>query len=131
MSAQHRRAGIVLRLVTATPGEPTAPTARTASPALAASLAAARDALSAAMLRGGHSTEHTAHAVAMLGRVLRTHARADVLSLAGALASLSVEAIDSARALSGADVWSDRADDASQLARAASVLLASLPRVPR
>ena len=125
MSAQHRRAGVVLRLVTATPGEPTT---RSTSPALDAALAAARDALSAAMLRGGHSTEHTAHAVALLGRVLHTRARADVLTLAGALASLSVEAIDSARALSGSAVWSDRADDASQLARAAAVLLASLPR---
>mgnify|MGYP000284717792 CR=1 FL=1 len=118
-----------LRLVTDAPStQPPPSTARTASPALAASLAAARDALSAAMLRGGRGNTGVTAAVALLGRALRTRARADVLTLAGALASLSVEAIDAARSLSGAAVWSDRADDASQLARAAAVLLASLPR---
>jgi len=115
-----------LRLVTDAPSD--APSRPRTSPALDAALAAARDALSAAMLRGGRSNTSVTAAVALLGRALRTRARADVLTLAGALASLSVEAIDDARALSGAAVWSDRADDASQLARAAAVLLASLPR---
>lgn len=115
-----------LRLVTDAPSD--APSRPRTSPALDAALAAARDALSAAMLRGGRGNTGVTAAVALLGRALRTRARADVLTLAGALASLSVEAIDAARALSGAAVWSDRADDASQLARAAAVLLASLPR---
>ena len=120
----HPRAA--LRLVTDAPN--VAPSRPRTSPALDAALAAARDALSAAMLRGGRCNTSVTAAVALLGRVLRTRARADVLTLAAALASLAVEAIDAARALSGAAVWSDRADDASQLARAAAVLLASLPR---
>ena len=80
-----------------------------------------------ALITGGASGIGAA-AVALLGRAQSTRARADVLTLAGALASLSVEAIDAARSLDRAAVWSDRADDASQLARAAAVLLASLPR---
>jgi len=127
VSAQHRTPSVVLRLVTATPGERTAP--RT-SPALDAALAAARDALSAAMLSGGHSTERVTRTVALLGRALRTRDRADVLTLASALAALAVEGIDDAYGLAGdpSGAWSDRADGASRLARAAAVLLASLPR---
>lgn len=124
MSAAHRTPGVVLRLVTATPGE----RAARRSPALDAALAAARDALSAAMLRGGHTTEHVTHAVALLGRSWGTRDRADVLSLASALAALAVEGVDAAHGLAADPSWSDRADDASRLARAAAVLLASLPR---
>ncbi len=132
MSAQHPRAGIVLRLVTATPGEPTA---RPVAPALDAALAAARDALSDTMLRGAIArSERIPEAVALLGRSLRTRSRGDVLSLASALAALAVEGADDAHGLTVAGDatgdWSDRADDASRLARAAAVLLASLPRVP-
>jgi len=128
VSAEHPRAGIVLRLVTATPGEPTA---RPVAPALDASLAAARDALSDSMRRGALAcSERIPEAVALLKRSLRTRSRADVLSLASTLAALAVEGIDDA-ASCASDAWSDRADDASRLARAAAVLLASLPRVPR
>lgn len=126
MSAEHPRAGIVLRLVTATPGEPTA---RPVAPALDAALAAARDALSDSMRRGALAcSERIPEAVALLKRSLRTRSRADVLSLASTLAALAVEGIDDAA--TAGDAWSDRADDASRLARAAAVLLASLPRVP-
>lgn len=129
MSAEHRRAGVVLRLVKAGPNDP--PSQRPPTPALDAALAAARDALSASTMRGALAvSQHLTLAVALLGQAWRTRSRGDVLSLASALAALSVEGVDDARGLAGdpSGAWSDRADDASHLARAAAVLLASLPR---
>lgn len=84
------------------------------------------------MLRAGCGNGQVTAAVALLGRAQSTRARADVLTLAAALGSLSVEASHAAPALTVAgdasDAWSDRADDGTRYARAAAVLLASLPR---
>lgn len=128
--ADPSRARAVLRLVAGAPS--CTPSRGRASPALDAALAATRDALSAAMLRAGCGNGQVTAAVALLGRAQSTRARADVLTLAAALGSLSVEASHAAHALTVAgdasDAWSDRADDGTRYARAAAVLLASLPR---
>ena len=68
--------------------------------------------------------------VILLGRAMRTRDRRDVVALAAVVGALATETTLRSLALVAepGDGWSDRADDASRLSRAAQVLLTSLPR---
>lgn len=121
MTAPSSQPGVVLRLVV---GGRAADTSAAPSPALSAALDVARDALSAAMLRRG-AGDDAAPAVGLLVRARRTVSRVDVAALAAALGALAVEG---AAAVSQGAADTDTADEAARLARAAGVLLATLPR---